>query len=231
MFTSYADRKNTFQSENNRINKTVVALYLSSSFEHLMNALFFFGSGIVTIPESNKKLVNLYLLLPALCAFVLNSCYSLCFSKRVYEGESLIDLTKGLSGISFYGSLLLISFKLDERLNWNWSQAVFPFWIFFAILITIGLVCVTVIVSVIGPLLTCKSKEWSKLACYFWINLNVFGMLFFMATIHRQVIDILDSKDPQKENTEGLENIIGAAALTAIFLLIYLAIFISPIRY
>lgn len=168
------------------------------------------------------KRMHVFLLVPNLCAFIYTSAYDICKPSKSYEGEALVSLLKFVMNLAFNILMLDISLKLDDRLGWTWSQAFFPFWIIFSILITITLVSMSVFMTVLCPMLTCKSKDWRKLPCFGWINLNLIGALVFGALVQMELVRLLDNKEVQEVSSDHARKLTMSIVYALIFALLML---------
>lgn len=165
--------------------------YLSS----MSFLVFILGVGFNQLPSSSGSplSIHLYLLAPNILVFFYCSMYDMCKSNKTYEGEALVSLMRFIFNLAFNALLLDISLKLDGSINWTWSQVFFPYWILFSVLVTVILVTLGIFVTILCPLIVCKSKDWKKTISSVWINMNLGGILVFMALLEIELIKVVDN--------------------------------------
>lgn len=204
---------------------------MGTYLEQLTLVIFFFGTGFANIPGLNrKKRVNLYLLIPAISVYLYQRFYTMFCGSKTYEGESLIRVLKFISSISFFGLLLTVSLHFDGNLKWSWNLLTFPIWIFFAILITVGLVSGSTFVTTLCPILGCRSKDWTRLISYLWFNLNIFTLIIMLPMTQMQAVKLLDAEQTNTKDQLQLQKILLAFDIIVVIDSIYTIIFFKTIR-
>ncbi len=152
-----------------------------------------------------------------------------CGSKS-YEGESLVRVLKFISSIALFGLLLTVSLHFDGNLKWTWNLLTFPMWIFFAILITVGLVSGSTLVTTLCPILGCKSRDWTRLVSYLWFNLNIYTLIIMLPMTQMQAVKLLDAKEKNADDLLRMQKILLAFDIVVLVDLLYSIIFFKIIR-
>jgi hypothetical protein len=206
----------------------IIGTYL----EQLTLITYFFGAGFANAPGlDRKKRINFYLLVPAISVYLYQRFYTVFCGRKTYEGESLVRVLKFISSNSFFGLLLTLSLQFDGNIKWSWNLVTFPIWIFFAILITVGLVSGSTLVTTLCPILGCRSKDWSRLISYLWFNLNVFTLIIMMPMTQMQAVKLLDADDRNSADELRMLRILLAFDIAVMVNFLYSIVFFKIIRY
>lgn len=213
------------------LRKTSKFKLVGSYLEQLTLIVYFFGTAFANAPGiERKKRINLNLLIPAICVYLYQRVQTMFCGNKSYEGESLIRVLKFISSISFFGLLLTVSLHFDGNLAWSWNLLTFPIWIFFAILITVGLVSGSTFVTTLCPILGCRSKDWTRLISYLWFNLNIFTLIIMLPMTQMQAVKLLDAQEKLLRDQLYLQKILLAFDFIVMFDLVYTVIFFKIIK-
>ena len=137
---------------------------------------------------------------------------------------------KFISSISFFGLLITVSLRFDGSLKWSWNLLTFPIWIFFAILITVGLVSGSTFMTTLCPILGCKSKDWTRLISYLWFNLNIFTLIIMLPMTQMQAVKLLDAQESNAQDVQRMQKILLAFDIIVMIDSVYTIIFFKTIR-